>query len=306
MRRHRTIMDGKEPYVNHNARQDSAGCAVVITVDVDGDLPFLSLDPEHRSRLKSRSVGQYGPDHGADRLLALFHELDVPSSWFVPGLVAKEHPDLVQRIHAGGADLASHGTAHLDFDGLSLAEQIDEILGGRDALEAITGEAVRGFRIPSGEWQPGFIQAMTDEGFTWTSSLPADDQPFWLDMEARMLEIPFRYELEDLQYMGFNLDPPFPPGQSRIASHRTVFDNWSIEFDAAQRWGTMFLLRLNAEIMGTPGRTALLRRLINRMQAGHASFTTCAQVRSAMSGTAPDADHPYQRFQRLAAPAVAS
>lgn len=292
--------------MNDTQRDSGIGSTVVITVDVDGDLPFLSIDPEYRSRLKSRSVGQYGPDHGADRLLGLFRELEVPTTWFVPGQVAQAQPDLVERIHATRADLASHGTAHLDFDGLNAAEQIDEILGGRDVLREITGEAVRGFRIPSGEWQPGFPEAMIDEGFTWSSSLPADDRPFWLDPRARLLEIPFRYELEDLQYLGFNLDPPFPPGQSRITSHRTLLDSWSIEFDAAMRWDTMYLLRLNAEIMGTPGRTALLRRLISRMQAAGASFATCSQVHAMMTRVPADADHPYQRFQRLVTPAATS
>jgi peptidoglycan/xylan/chitin deacetylase (PgdA/CDA1 family) len=276
-----------------------AECVVVVTVDVDGDLPFLALDPAHRDRRKSRSVGQYGPDHGADRLRTLFAELGVPATWFLPGRVAQRHPVLVERLHAAGADLASHGTAHLDFDGLDLAAQIDEILGGRDALQAVTGAPVRGFRIPAGEWRPGFVRAMTDEGFTWSSSLPGDDRPFWLDAEGGALEIPFRYELEDLQYLGFNLDPPFPPGQSRIASHRTVFENWSAEFAAARRWGTLLLLRLNAEVMGTPGRAALLRRLLGEMQQHDVWFATCAQVRERWEGVPLDHDHPYQRFQRI-------
>jgi peptidoglycan/xylan/chitin deacetylase (PgdA/CDA1 family) len=273
----------------------------VVTVDVDGDLPFLSMDPAHATRLKSRSVGQYGADHGADRLRAVLAELAVPATWFVPGLVATQQPALVERIHSAGGDLASHGTAHRDFDGLGLSAQIDEIVGGRDALGAITGEAPRGFRIPAGEWHPRFIEAMTASGFTWSSSLPADDRPFWLDDTGDMLEIPFRYELEDLQYLGFNLDPPFPPGQSRIASHRTVLGNWITEFDAARRWNTLFLLRLNAEIMGTPGRAALLRRLLERMQQHDVWFATCSQVRSVWEPAVDDVDHPYRLFRRLAA-----
>lgn len=292
-----------------SAWPDGAECGVVITVDVDGDLPFLSLDPGHHRRVKSRSVGRYGPDHGADRLRAMLAELAVPATWFVPGLVAQQNPALIERIHAGGGDLASHGTAHRDFDGLGLAGQVDEILGGRDALRAITGESGQGFRIPAGEWHDGFVQAMTTEGFRWTSSLPADDRPFWLDATGSVLEIPFRYELEDLQYLGFNLDPPFPPGQSRIASHRTVLGNWTVEFDAARRWNTMFLLRLNAEIMGTPGRTALLRRLLERMREHDVWFATCTQVRAAWDAVPSDPEHPYPRFQRLAhdqAPVVAT
>ena len=280
---------------------NSARCAVAVTIDVDGDLPFLALDPAYRDRLKSRSVGLYGPDHGAQRILSLLDDLDIRASWFVPGALTISHAALVHEIAAAGHDIGSHGTQHLDFDTLDAVSQVKEIRSGRDMLQDLLGRPVTGFRTPAGEWKPGFIEAMAAEDLLWSSSLPSDDRPFWL-ADTGVLEIPFRYELEDLQYMGFNLDPPFPPGQSRIASHQTVRDNWRIEYEAANRWGTLFLLRLNAEIIGTPGRARLLHGFLAEIQqSGTAWLATCAQLHSYFQAEYPevDNDHPYPMFTRL-------
>ena len=285
----------QQPLWPHGAR-----CAVVVTIDVDGDLPFLALDPGHRDRLKSRSVGQYGPEHGAARLLRMLERLGVAASWFIPGVIAQQHPELVRSVLAGGHELACHGMHHLDFDGLDLDAQVAEMLNGARALQETSGAHVRGFRTPSGEWQPGFPEAMATAGFGWSSSLPGDDRPFPLG-DAGILELPFRYELEDLQYLGFNLDPPFPPGQSRIQSLEAVRDNWDIEFAAARRFGTVLMLRLNAEIMGTPGRARLLEDFLSStITSGEAWVATCGELAAHWAGQPVEADHPYGRFLELA------
>lgn len=294
----------KEPHMKwpHGAR-----CAVAVTMDVDGDLPFLALDPAYRDRLKSRSVGLYGPDHGARRILSVLEELDIRASWFIPGAITNTHPGLVRDIAVAGHEIGSHGMVHLDFDTLDTAGQVQEILVGRDKLQTLLDKPVTGFRTPGGEWKPGFIEAMAAEGFLWSSSLPSDDRPFWL-ADTGVLEIPFRYELEDLQYMGFNLDPPFPPGQSRIASHQTVRDNWRIEYEAANRWGTLFLLRLNAEIIGTPGRARLLKEFLTEIvQSGTTWLATCSELHSYFQAELPEVDerHPYSMFTKMS-PALAA
>ena len=140
---------------------NNARCAVAITIDVDGDLPFLALDPSYQDRLKSRSVGLYGPDHGAQRLLAVLERLGIKATWFIPGAITETHPELVREIAASGHDVGSHGNTHLDFDTLNLEDQIQEILGGRQKLADLLETPVRGFRTPAGTW-----------GSTWTLPFP--------------------------------------------------------------------------------------------------------------------------------------
>ncbi|MBK0417910.1 polysaccharide deacetylase family protein [Leucobacter sp. CSA1] len=275
------------------------GCAVVITVDVDGDLPFLAAHPENEHRAKSRSVGRYGPEVGARRVLGVLERCGVRADWFIPGRLAADDPELLREVTRAGHSVGVHGDAHLDFDGLSLDEQLREIAGGAAALAAVTGERPRGFRIPSGEWHPELPRRAAELGFEWSSSLPSDDHPF--RTAPGLAEVPWRYELEDAQYFAYNLDPPFPPGQSRITPIETVEANWWCEYEGAARWGTLFVLRLNAELIGTPGRARMLERLIGRIRAdGRAEFRSCAEA-AAFADLRPGAtgEHPYQLFERI-------
>jgi peptidoglycan-N-acetylglucosamine deacetylase len=281
---------------------EGRSCGVLVTVDLDGDAPFRAAAPENADREKSRSVGRYGLDEGAARLLRVLDDAGVVADWFVPGLTARENPGLVRQIAARGHAVSSHGDLHLDFNGLSLEEQLAEILGGRAAIEEALGGAGglgAGFRIPAGEWAHGFPEAARAAGFRWSSSLPADERPFRCGVGGPV-EIPFRYELEDHQYFGYNLDPPFPPGQSRISPIETVRENWELEYRGAVRYGALFHLRLNAEVMGTPGRAAFLREFLLRIREDDAAwFCTCEALAERFGALEPEEGHPYGMFERL-------
>ncbi|WGW13939.1 polysaccharide deacetylase family protein [Saxibacter everestensis] len=278
---------------------EDAACGVVVTIDLDGDLPFLAASPENHLRVKSRSVGHYGIDAGSARLLRVLREASILATWFVPGEIARRHPGLVREIDAQGHLIGVHGDLHLDFDELDLLGQLREMTRGRAALAEVLGEAPLGFRTTAGEWALDFPREAASAGFTWSSSLPSDDVPF--RVAPGLMEVPFRYETEDYQYLAYNLDPPFPPGQSRITPIEVVEENWWQEYLGAARWGTLFVLRLNAELMGTPGRARMLRRFLGRIHAdGRGIMLTCADAaRLAEVEPASRHEHPYQRFERL-------
>ena len=273
---------------------------VVITIDVDGDLPLLNADASNVNRQKARSVGTYGLTEGSPRLLRLLNSLGRTATWFIPGQIAIQHPELVAQVHSAGHEIGVHGHEHADFDLLDLNEQVQEMVRGANEIKRITGETVVGFRVPEGEWKPLFTHEIAKHEFTWSSSLPSDDRPFILG-DSGLVEVPFRYELEDLQYMAFNLEPEFPPGQSRIASHRTVFENWEIEWQAAKKFRTTMVLRLNAEVIGTPGRILKLRRFLDAIGNDTASeFMTCGQLAETYRTSRPiEPEHPYALWERL-------
>lgn len=276
-----------------------ASYAFTISVDVDGDLPLLAEDPANIDREKSRSAGLYGPEHGAARLLAVLTDLDLTADWFLPGEIARRYPEVALAVRDAGHAIGVHGDRHLHFDRLSAQEQIDEMLAGRNAIAQVTGRMPQGFRTPAGEWSPAFLPAMQEAGFRWSSSLPSDELPFHLT-GTDLVEIPFRYELEDQQYLGYNLDPPFPPGQSRITPLESVEENWWCEIRGAERYGTLVHLRLNAEVMGTPGRAQMLQRFLEGVQStGRAWFATCGDLHALFAGSDPDPSHPYRLFTDL-------
>ncbi|MFG2662261.1 polysaccharide deacetylase [Streptomyces sp. NPDC048425] len=286
----------------HGRWPNDARAAVMISVDHDADLALLSGAPAIADRGKTLSVGRYGTDRGIDRLLSLFAELAIPTTWFVPGRNAERHPAAVRRIAASGHEVACHGDAHEDFQTLTLNAQIRAVRDGADRLRQVTGAPVRGFRTPAGEWKPGLGARFADAGLDWSSSSPGDDLPYRHPGTGGVVEIPVQYELEDHQYFFFNLEPPFPTGQSRIAPYAHVLGNWTQEFAAHHRYGLCYVLRLHPEVTGTPGRIGLVRELITHIQA-HPDvwLATGSQITDWWRTNHPvnDPGHPADLFARL-------
>lgn len=99
-----------------NVWPDGYRCAVVLTVDyndIHGILTRRRKSPGATRRCQSGVTAHNG---GVDRLLGLFEELGVRSSWFVPGIVAEENPEHIRAIQAGGHEIACAGYRHQNYD----------------------------------------------------------------------------------------------------------------------------------------------------------------------------------------------
>jgi peptidoglycan/xylan/chitin deacetylase (PgdA/CDA1 family) len=276
-------------------------CAVVLTVDYNDIHGILTQAPEVAGRDKTLSVWRYGTQRGVDRLLGLFEELGVSSSWFVPGIVAEENPGHIRAIQAGGHEIACAGYRHQNYDNLSLTEQSAEIAKGCEALTALTGQHPTGFRIPAGNGAPGFIEALKDHGIRWSSSWRGDDLPFAHPTAPDVIELPLHYELEDEPYFAFNLSPAVPPAQSRIASYSHTLGNLQMDFAGFHRFGLCYVLRLHPEIIATPGRIGVLRELIEGIQQHNDVWiATGADVAHwwAQSTLPVTEDHPAAVYER--------
>ena len=276
-------------------------CAVVLTVDYNDIHGILTQAPEVAGRDKTLSVWRYGSQRGVERLLGLFAELGVSSSWCIPGIVAEENPEHLKAIQAGGHEIACAGYRHQNYDNLSLAEQSADIAKGCAALAALTGQRPVGFRIPAGNGAPGFIEALREQGIRWSSSWRGDDLPFAHPTAPEVIELPLHYELEDEPYFAFNLSPAVPPAQSRIASYSHTLGNLQMDFAGFHRFGLCYVLRLHPEIIATPGRIGVLRELLAGIQQHNdvwiASAGEVAQwwADSALKVTE---DHPAAVYER--------
>ncbi|MDQ0122191.1 peptidoglycan/xylan/chitin deacetylase (PgdA/CDA1 family) [Pseudomonas lini] len=276
-------------------------CAVVLTVDYNDVHGILTQAPEVAGRDKTLSVWRYGSQRGVERLLGLFAELGVPSSWCIPGIVAEENPDHIRAIQAGGHEIACAGYRHQDYDRLDLAAQSAEIAKGCAALTALTRQRPTGFRIPAGNGAPGFIEALKDHGIRWSSSWRGDDLPFAHPTAPEIIELPLHYELEDEPYFAFNLSPAVPPAQSRIASYSHTLGNLQMDFAGFHRFGLCYVLRLHPEIIATPGRIGVLRELLEGiLRHEDVWIATGADVARWWADSAAQVteDHPASVYER--------
>ena len=243
---------------------DGAQSAAVITVNLDAELFWLRLDESVVHRPKTQSIGGYGMRRGVWRVLDALQEARVAASWMVPGWVAERHEDVVRTVSGEGHEVGCRGYGTEQLADLDADEHRDVIRRAVDAVSAVTGEQPAGFR-PDGEIGAHTADVLAELGFSWTSMLRGDDRPVFLEGASgptQLVDIPQQWELRDAPYFLFNYAPAYPPGQCRIASYERVFADWKLEFDAYHREGLCYVLTLDPQAIGTPGRIGLLRELL--------------------------------------------
>lgn len=153
-----------------------AGVAVpfvnALTVDVEDYFQVSAFDEVvPRSSWEGRESRVCG---NTDRLLDLFAESNVKSTFFVLGWVADRFPSLIRRIVAEGHELASHGYEHRLVYSQTSREFREDLRNARFALEQAGGCPVLGYRAPSFSivndslWA---IDVLIEEGYLYDSSI---------------------------------------------------------------------------------------------------------------------------------------
>jgi polysaccharide deacetylase family protein (PEP-CTERM system associated) len=109
-----------------------------------------------------------------ERLLGLFDEAGVRSTFFVLGWVAERHPALIRRIAALGHEIASHGYGHQLVYDLTVDQFRDDVRRSKALLESTAGTAVLGYRAPSYsvvERSLWALDVLIEEGYVYDSSI---------------------------------------------------------------------------------------------------------------------------------------
>lgn len=107
------------------------------------------------------------------RILDMFAQYNVKSTFFTLGWVAKRCPDVIKRIVDEGHELASHGLAHQRATTMSKQALFDDIKQSKDILEDISGTEIKGYRAPSFSINDSNVWAydiLKELGFTYSSS----------------------------------------------------------------------------------------------------------------------------------------
>jgi polysaccharide deacetylase family protein (PEP-CTERM system associated) len=141
---------------------------------------LLSVDFEDWHQLVRRRVGvadwdRPGPalERQTDVLLALFDELGIRATFFILGLAARAHPQLVRRIAQEGHEIGCHGDSHLPVHTQTEPEFVADLRRARETIEELTGAVPVGYRAPAFSitqecsWA---YEVLAQEGFVYDSS----------------------------------------------------------------------------------------------------------------------------------------
>lgn len=130
---------------------------ILLSFDIEEfDLPFeygLSLSWEEQIRISSE---------GCRKILDCLARNQAKATFFCTARLAENNPELIRDICAEGHEIASHGYAHSTFEE-------DDLKRSKAILEKLTGQPVKGFRMPRMAEVSDTVLAQA--GYTYNSSL---------------------------------------------------------------------------------------------------------------------------------------
>lgn len=255
-------------YVEQVKWPNNMKCVAMITINLNAELFWLQLDQGCIDMPKTLSLGQYGMKRGLYRILDILEARNIKATFFVPGWIAENYSEDIVRIQEKGHEIAALGYAHENMALLTEKEQDVVMKKSINAIEKVCSVKPKGFRSPEGELTIDTLRIAKNNGMNYSSNLSDDDRPYYkdLDKEMDLLEIPIHWANYDLPYFAFNYKPAFPAGQGRIANYTGVLSNWKDEFYGCHDYGLCYVLQLDPQAIGAPGRIGMLEELLDYME----------------------------------------
>jgi peptidoglycan/xylan/chitin deacetylase (PgdA/CDA1 family) len=280
---------------------------VCLTFDFDGIAVWLSTFKQSTPTPLSR--GEFGARVGIDRLLGVLQAHNVPATFFVPAHSARSFPETVKRLLSSGHEVGCHGYIHESPVNLPPNEERDLLARSEEVLSRLIGCRPRGYRSPAWDLSPNTIEILESRGYLYDSSLMADDfrvyrprkgdqvdeQGLTCGQEARLVEFPVAWELDDYPYFHFSSKPL----NQGLRSPDEVLSVWRAEFDYCHSEVTdgVFTLTMHPEIIGRGPRIRMLAQLIEHMRAaGDVQFSTMGAHAARLLGVQPN--HAFARTSR--------
>lgn len=262
-------------------RTGPAQVDVVVSFDFDAEEVWIGEDPANAERPGTLSQGAYGAKVAVPLLLDLLQRLDLPASFFVPGRVAERYPHRVEEILAAGHEIGHHGYTHTSPARLTREQEEAELLRGREALTMLGAEVV-GYRSPSWDFSPSTLDLLVEHGFRYSSNLMDDVRPY-LHPDHDIVELPVHWTFDDAAHFWFDLRS----WTSTIRTAAEVRTLWEEELQGMRRIGGLVMLTMHPQIIGRPGRIAMLEDFLTwaRSLPGVRFSTAHAVADAARSGT---------------------
>ena len=250
------------PYEREPSSGDWLGDAAAVcllTFDVDAEAPILAEGERFARDLSTMSHQAYGPRVGVPRILALLDRLEVPATFFVPGLTAERWPHAVETILEAGHEVGFHTHAHHPPLTLTAEQEREDFDRGLRALRQVGAEP-RGFRASYWQLTEPALGALVDHGFTHDASLMDDDRPYRLRYRgAELAELPVHWLMDDWEQYAFLPDPPIG---TLLRAPEHALEVWTAELDAMRRTHSLYVLTAHPFVSGRPSRVEALGRFI--------------------------------------------
>jgi len=219
-----------------------AKVAVCLSFDTDTEAPLLRDGTTSPTAL---SASDFGAESGVPRIIAMLDKYQIPATFFMTGVDALLHPEMVAAIQKSGRnEIGVHGWIHELTTRLTEAEE-ERLLDQAIAyLTKATGKKPVGYRAPSWAFSGATLDLILKKGFLYDSSLQALDEPYEVMSRGKntgLVELAIDWTLTETPFLGQN---------GRMPSPELLYQLYRDEFDGAYNEGTMFVLTLHPYLSG--------------------------------------------------------
>ncbi len=228
--------------------------------------------------LQARSWAAYGVNAGTWRLLDVLAAARVRAVFYISGILAERHPDLVRAIVDAGHHVAAHGWAQ-EIIPATQAQDVEaaDIARCVSALEAAAGERPRGWISPRCTPSAATTELLAAAGFGWHSDFFDQDLPRMVSTaHGPMVAVPFTMEVNDMP-MSVRY------GQEPEAYARTtarILEGWG----ALAARPACLDLTVHAHVYGRPMGAIAFAEALALVQAHDAAFLTEHDALAGMFG----------------------
>lgn len=258
---------------------------VAYGVDVDAVAGWLgSYNGEDSPDDISR--GLFAGEVGVPRLLKLFRQQGLKTTWFVPGHSIETFPDQIAQVVADGHEIGGHGYSHENPIAMTPEQEEAVLKRSIDLIEEVSGRRPTGYVAPWWEFSHvtnelllkygikydhslmhhDFLPYRVRVGDKWTKidyTLPADQwmKPLTRGEDSPLIEIPANWYLDDLPPMMFIKKSPNSYG---FTNPRDVEQIWKDQFDWVYREYdyAVFTMTIHPDVSGRPQVLLMHERLI--------------------------------------------
>jgi peptidoglycan/xylan/chitin deacetylase (PgdA/CDA1 family) len=250
---------------------NGARVAVSLSFDDDTEAPLLRDGTTSPTTL---SASDFGAQTGTGRILAMLDRYQIPATFFVTGVDAMLHPEMLAAIQKSGRhEIGIHGWIHEFPPRLAEGEEERLLDKALDYLTKATGKRPVGYRAPSWAFSPITLDLIRKKGFLYDSSLQAMDEPYEIVSRGQatgIVELAIDWTLTETPYLGQNGHMPSP---------ELLYKLYRDEFDGAYQERTMFVLTLHPYLSGHRAPMKHLEEFVAYMKSKPGVwFATCQQI----------------------------
>ncbi len=254
------------------------GFPLLLTFELDAETIWTARDPAYAARPVLMSQGAYGWKIGIWRVIDLLRRYALQATFFVPGIVVEQRPQVIEALLRDGHEIAHHGHTHAAVETLTEAAERAEMEHGIAAIRRATGAPPRGYRSPSGELSRRTPALLRDYGFGYASNFRDDDSAYLLEVAGAptdIVELPCRAVMDDATF--FEHAPVLPDRVMQPPA--AVLDVWTSELDTLEAEDRLMVLTLHPALIGQPSRLPVLDGIIQHaLSTGDVWIGRCDEI----------------------------